>query len=107
MAHLHLGLLAYWLVNTIRHQLKKENIRWDWSEIVRIMNTQKCVTTLAQNKHDEIISIRRCSEPEEKVRKIYDALNYKSIPFTRKKSVVLKPTPKKILSPQNKTIIRI
>ena len=22
MAHLHLGLLAYWLVNTIRHQLK-------------------------------------------------------------------------------------
>ena len=23
MAHLHLGLLAYWLVNTIRYQLKK------------------------------------------------------------------------------------
>ena len=23
MAHLHLGLLAYWVVNTIRHQLKK------------------------------------------------------------------------------------
>ena len=26
MAHLHLGLLAYWLVNTVRHQLKKEKI---------------------------------------------------------------------------------
>jgi transposase len=107
MAHLHLGLLAYWIVNTIRHQLKKEDIRWDWSEIVRIMNTQKCVTTLAQNKNDEIISIRRCSEPEKKVRQIYDALHYKHVPFTRKKSVVLKPTPKKILSPQTKTIIRI
>jgi hypothetical protein len=107
MAHLHLGLLAYWIVNTIRHQLKKEDIRWDWSEIVRIMNTQKCVTTLAQNKNDEIISIRRCSEPEKKVRQIYDALHYKHVPFTRKKFVVLKPTPKKILSPQNKTIIRI
>ncbi len=23
MAHLHLGLLAYWLVNTVRYQLKK------------------------------------------------------------------------------------
>jgi hypothetical protein len=107
MAHLHLGLLAYWIVNTIRHQLKKENIRWDWSEIVRIMNTQKCLTTVAQNKHDEIISIRRCSEPEDKVRQIYDALHYKHAPFTRKKSVVLKPTPQKILSPQNKTIIRV
>jgi len=107
MAHLHLGLLAYWLVNTIRHQLKKENIHSGWSEIVRIMNTQKCVTTVAQNNHDEIISIRRCSEPEAKVRQIYDALHYKHAPFTRKKSVVLKPTPKKILSPQNKTIIRI
>lgn len=107
MAHLHLGLLAYWLVNTIRHQLKKANIRSDWSEIVRIMTTQKCVTTTAQNKHDEIISIRRCSEPEEKVRQIYTALNYKPAPFTRKKSVVLKSTKKNILSPQNKSIIRI
>lgn len=49
MAHLHLGLLAYWVVNTIRHQLKKENIHSNWSEIVRVMNTQKAVTTLAQN----------------------------------------------------------
>ncbi len=24
MAHLHLGLLAYWFVNTGRHQLKKK-----------------------------------------------------------------------------------
>jgi transposase len=24
MAHLHLGLLAYWLINTVRHQLKKK-----------------------------------------------------------------------------------
>ncbi|MBE0637554.1 MAG: IS1634 family transposase [Bacteroidales bacterium] len=107
MAHLHLGLLAYWLVNTIRHQLKKADIRSGWSEIVRIMNTQKCLTTIAQNKHDEIINIRRCSEPEEKVKLIYTALKYKHAPFTRKKSVVLKPTPKKILSPQNKSIIRI
>jgi hypothetical protein len=29
MAHLHLGLLAYWIVNTVQHQLKMENIRSD------------------------------------------------------------------------------
>ena len=63
MPHLHLGLLAYWLVNTVRHQLKHKGINSGWREIVRIMNTQKAVTTLAQNLHDEVIMIRRCSEP--------------------------------------------
>jgi len=90
MAHLHLGLLAYWVVNTIRHQLKKENIHSGWSEIVRIMNTQKAVTTLAQNDKDEVIQIRRCTEPNQKVQKLYDALKYKYAPFVKKKSVVLK-----------------
>jgi hypothetical protein len=90
LAHLNLGLLAYGLVNTIRFQLKQKNITSCWSEIVRIMNTQKCVTTIAQNKQDEFIIIRRCSEPEPKAQQIYDALHYKSAPFIRKKSVVLK-----------------
>jgi len=90
MAHLHLGLLAYWVVNTIRHQLKKEGIHSGWREIVRTMNTQKAVTTLAQNVHDEVIMIRRCSEPIHQVRIIYDALKYKYAPFKKKKSVVRK-----------------
>ena len=74
MAHLNLGLLAYWLANTIRYQLKKEDIHSIWREIVRTMNTQKTVTTLAQNIHDEVIMIRRCSEPNQHVRILYDAL---------------------------------
>lgn len=90
MAHLHLGLLAYWLVNTVRHQLKKEGIHSGWREIVRTMNTQKAVTTLAQNIHDEVIFIRRCSEPSQHVRRLYDALKYKYAPFVKRKSVVHK-----------------
>ena len=90
MAHLHLGLMAYWLVNTVRHQLKKHNIHSGWKEIVRTMNTQKAVTTLAQNNHDEVIMVRRCSEPNQNVRKLYDALKYKYAPFAKKKSVVHK-----------------
>lgn len=92
MAHLHLALLAYWVVNTIRFQLKKEGINHQWNEIVRIMNTQKAVTTLAQNNCEQIIQIRRCSEPNENVKKIYQALKYKSVPFKKKKSVVHKST---------------
>jgi hypothetical protein len=90
MAHLHLGLLAYWVLNTVRYQLKKEKNHSGWREIVRTMNTQKAVTTLAQNVHDEVIMIRRCSEPNQKVRKIYEALKYRYAPFVKKKSVVHK-----------------
>jgi hypothetical protein len=107
MAHLHLGLIAYTLVNTIRYQLKQQGIRHDWREIVRIMNTQKCVTTTAHNDEDHIIQIRKCSEPEPNVTKIYDALKYKYAPFTRKKSVVLKPEIKKNEPPQNKEVMII
>jgi len=90
MAHLHLGLLAYWVVNTVRYQLKQKGINSGWCEIVRIMNTQKAVTTLAQNHVEEVIKIRRCSEPYQKVIQLYDALKYKYAPFKKKKSVVHK-----------------
>lgn len=91
-AHLHLGLLAYWIVSTVRYQLQQKDIKSEWREIVRVMNTQKCVTTTVQNTREQWISIRKCSEPEDKVTRIYDALKYKYAPFIRKKSVVPKPT---------------
>jgi len=95
MAHLHLGILAYWLVNTIRHQLKQQKINHNWQEITRITNTQKVVTTYGQNKDDHIIYVRRCTEPNEKVKQIYNALNYKNYPFSKRKSVVHKSELKK------------
>lgn len=86
MAHLHLGLLAYWLVNTVRHQLKKEKITHSWREIVRIGNTQKVITTIAQKENLQYIGKRKCSEPEPKLKAIYEALKYK----LKLKFVVLK-----------------
>ena len=92
-AHLHLGLLAYWVVNTIRFQLKKEGIHADWREIVRVMNTQKCVTTTMCNDRGQTLAVRCCSQPAPKVRMIYAALKMKEAPYIRKKSVVLKIEP--------------
>jgi len=89
MAHLNLGLLAYWLVSTIRYQLKQKGYNSEWREIVRIMNTQKCVTTTMQNIDNETISIRQCTEPIQKVKELYRIMKYKPVPFYRKKSVVL------------------
>ena len=95
MAHLHLGLLAYWVVNTIGYQLKQKGINNQWSDLVRIMNTQKIVTTTMQNDFGQQIVIRQCSEPTQQVKEIYSALKYKLQPFTRKKSVVPLPELKK------------
>jgi len=89
MAHLHLGILAYWPVATIRYQLKQKGYKHDWREIVRIMNTQKCVTTTVENIKQETISVRQCTEPTQQVKQIYNLMNYKYVPFYRKKSVVL------------------
>ena len=95
LAHLHLGILAYWLVNTVRHQLKSKNINSCWTEIVRIGNTQKVITTTAKNSLEQLVSIRKCSEPDKNLQDIYDILKSKYQPFRKRKSVVHKPSPQK------------
>jgi hypothetical protein len=89
LAHLHLGLLAYWIVNTIRYKLKTTAaINSSWKKINRIMKTQKCVTTTIENDREQTLCIRRCSEPIPNVKIIYDSLGYTYAPFIRKKFVV-------------------
>ncbi len=100
MAHLHLGILAYWLVNTVRHQLKSKNINSCWTEIVRIANTQHVITTSGRNTYDQIITTRKCSVPNDNLKNIYDILQTKYQPFRKRKSVVHKLTTKKTESQQ-------
>src|SRR6478736_4687470 len=95
MAHLHLGLLAYWIVNTVRCKLKAYGINSHWQEIVRIGNTQKIITTQGTNTAGVVIGVRKCSEPGEQLKKIQSILLIKSKPFTKRKSVVHKPELKK------------
>ena len=96
IAHLHLGILAYWLVNTIRYQLKQKGINHNWQEIVRIGNTQKILTTLGKNQNGDTLSVRRCSEPNKSIQVLYKALDYKFYPFVKRKSVVHSSELKKI-----------
>ena len=95
LAHLHLGLLAYWLVNTVRYKLKAHGINSNWQEIVRTGNTQKIITTTGTNTAGISISVRKCSEPDEQLKKIQSILLMPSRPFSKRKSVVHKPEPKK------------
>jgi len=83
MAHLHLGLLAYWVVNTIRYQLKSKGIHHNWTEIKRTTSTQKLVTTMAVDQKDEPLEITKCSEPGLDLKQLHDLLKYKNYPFSK------------------------
>lgn len=87
-AHLFLGLLAYQLVAAIRYQLKASGIHYDWRNIVRLMNTQKLVTTTMKAKDGKLIRIKKSTVPRQEVKEIYEALKYKYQPYVMKKSVV-------------------
>ena len=103
-AHLFMGLIAYWIVNTIRYRMKVVNQRREqeankdkkpdekrkrfptpfWTEIVRRMSTQKAVTTEAVNAMGEKVTVRLCSTPKKEAAEIYEMLGYKKMPFWRK-----------------------
>lgn len=90
-AHLFFGLLAYWIVNTIRYKLKKKGINSYWTEIVRKLSTQKAITTEGENPYGETVEMRLCSDPTESAAEIYRALGYKSMPF--RKYTIKDPSP--------------
>jgi len=105
MAHLHLGLLAYWLVNTVRYQLKNNGINSCWSEIIRIGNTQKVITTQGTNTYGKTMVVRKCSEPNQNLKQIYDILKTLHKPFRKRKSVVHKTTVFKNNTQQNQLVM--
>ena len=82
-AHLFFGLLSYWVVNTIRLQLKRQGEPAFWTDIVRRMRTQKLVTTTATNALGEQVKFRMCSEPSQQAKDIYRKLGYKEAPLKR------------------------
>ncbi|MDL2326922.1 transposase, partial [Bacteroidales bacterium OttesenSCG-928-A14] len=92
-AHLFFGLLAYWVVNTIRLGLKQSGENCYWTEIVRRMSTQKLVTTEAVNALGDKVTLRQCSKPTKQAEQIYEALNLKHAPFRKVKICKTQPPP--------------
>ncbi|MCI7747374.1 MAG: hypothetical protein MSK32_02825 [Paraprevotella sp.] len=98
-APLFFGLLAYWIVNTIRYKLKQHGITLYWTEIKRILSTQKAITTEADNALGEQVEIRLCSDPTDSAAELYRALGYTPSPsgvITFNPSILL---PKKSVVP--------
>lgn len=86
-SHLYLSILAYQLVNTIRHMLAQKDIHHDWKNIVRIMSTQSIQTVEMPGK-TKTTNLRKASKPIIQVKEIYDAALCTQTQKTVKKYVV-------------------
>ena len=53
-AHLHLAILAYWVVSVTKYMLKKKGITMRWSKLLRIMSARQRVS---------IVTLLGCSSP--------------------------------------------
>ena len=73
-AHLHLAILAYWVVSVTKYLLKQKGITLRWNELLRIMSAQQRVTITAQQSNGRKLNIRRSTSPEEKLAEIQSAL---------------------------------
>ena len=92
-AHLFFGMLSYCIVNTVRHKLKQHGINHYWTELKRILHTQKAITTEADNALGEPVQLRLCSDPTDSAAEIYRALGYNPVPFKQYTIKVPSPPP--------------
>ena len=104
LAHLHLGILAYWVVATIRYQLKQKGFNKGWTQIVDIMNTHHSVASEMKNLQGDTIHIEKTTDPQKPVREIYDMIGISHTPYKMKKSVGVQISSQKKEDKENQRI---
>jgi transposase len=82
--HIFLCVLAYHLLVSIEHTLRKQNIHTSWESLREILSTHQIVTVRLPTASGRILSIRKPTTPEPIHKSIYQALG---IPETAAKTV--------------------
>jgi transposase len=84
--HLFISVLAYHLLNYIRHRMQKAGIHHRWPTIRSWLKTHEVLTTTLPKEGGGMIHLRYCSIPTLKQEEIYNALGITSVPLERKKT---------------------
>lgn len=79
-AHIFITLLVCHLLHSIRTSLKQQGINMEWRQIRDRMSTHCRVTNRIKTKAGHMLFIRKCSEPEDCHKTIYNALGLNPIP---------------------------
>jgi transposase len=87
-AHLFITLLAYHIMQTIRYQLRQQDIHLRWPTICKNMSTQARVTSSMRLKSGEQLHVRTSTQPEPFHRKIYQALKIPHHPGRRIRTII-------------------
>jgi len=83
-AHLFIAVLAYHIVNAIRHRLLEHGITYSWSTIRKMMRNHQLLLTCMQTSDGKTITILNTSEAEDSHKDIYKALNLSPNPVPKK-----------------------
>jgi hypothetical protein len=80
--HIFISVLAYHILNTIRHQLKQHGINDSWQTVVSKLNNHYRITNSLQRKDNKPIHIRKSMRANPKQLAIYNACNVSSAILT-------------------------
>ena len=87
-AHIFITIFAYHLLHSIRSSLKQEKVHMSWQQIRDRMSTHCRLTNRIKTIEGDTLFIRKCSEPEDFHKTIYDALKIDYIPCKTKKYMI-------------------
>jgi transposase len=86
-AHLFITVLAYQLVQTIRHRLTAKGEHLSWSGLRAILAVQQRVTATFRQRDEHTLHVRKATVAEPELRQIYDALQIDPAPGGLRKYV--------------------
>ena len=78
--HLFITVLAYQLVQTIRHKLKAAGETMSWSRLREILSVQQRVTATFRQRDRRTLHVRKTTAAEPALRRIYDTLGIDAAP---------------------------
>jgi transposase len=78
--HLFISVLAYYVVHTLRLQLKAKGINEAWETTRNTLSTQVRITTTLQRRDGRTVHVRKASRPEPPQQQINAALNLSANP---------------------------
>ena len=85
--HLFITVLAYQCVQLIRRQLEAKGITLSWKSLRDILSVQRRVTACFTQKDGRTLHVRKATQPEPKLKAIYEALGLPLLPGETRKHV--------------------
>ena len=86
--HLFVSVLAYYVVHTLRLQLKAQGIDDSWATLRNTLSSQIRITTTLQRRDGRTVHVRKASRPEPGQQTIYTALKLSANPGGTQQTIV-------------------